>query len=63
MDKQKYRVVKTTVKTGCDLEREVIRSNLPKGRAETLKAIMEAKVSAEEFNPHSLTSYLIEPTR
>ncbi len=60
-NKQKYRVVKTVVKTGCDLEREVIKSNLPKGRAEALKAIMEAKVEAEDFNPHSMTSYLVEP--
>lgn len=60
-NKPKFRVVKTTIKTGCDLEREILRSNLPKGRAEALKAIMEAKVEAEDFNPHSLTCYTVEP--
>ncbi len=61
MSQRKYRVVKATVKTGCDLERELIKSNLPKGKAEALKATLEAKVSMEEFNPHSMVAYLMEP--
>lgn len=61
MSQRKYRVVKATVKTGCDLTRELIKSNLPKGKAEALKATLEAKVSAEDFDPHSITAYLMEP--
>lgn len=61
MDKQKYKVVKTTVKTGCDLERELIKSNLPKGKAEALRASLEAKADNQEFDPHSISSYLVEP--
>lgn len=60
-NQKKFRVVKTTVKTGCDLERELIKSNLSKGKAEALRATLESKVDNEEFNPHSLTSYLVEP--
>lgn len=60
-DKQKYKVVKTTVKTGCDLERELIKSNLSKGKAEALRATMEAKADKQEFDPHSISSYLVEP--
>ena len=58
---QKFRVVKTTIKTGCDLEREVIKANLPKGKAEALKASMDAKEEKADFDPHSITSYLVEP--
>ena len=61
MNQRKYRVVKATVKTGCDLQRELIKSNLPKGKAAALKATLEAKVSAEDFNPHSMVCYLMEP--
>jgi hypothetical protein len=62
MAKQTYRVVRTTVKTGCDLERELIKSNLSKGKAAALKASLEAKVDMADFDPHSITSYLMEPT-
>lgn len=61
MDNQKFRVVKTVIKTGCDLEREVIKSNLPKGKATALKATLESKVDMEDFDPHSMTCYLVEP--
>ena len=58
---KKYRVVKTVIKTGCDLEREVIKANLPKGKAEALKATMDAKEEKLDFDPHSITSFLVEP--
>lgn len=61
MSKPKFRVVKTTIKTGCDLEREIIRSNLPRGKAEALKAVMESQVETEVFNPHSMACFTIEP--
>ncbi len=61
MSTQKFRVVKMTVKTGCDLEREVIKANLSKGKAHAMQAVLESKNEAEEFNPNSLVSYLVEP--
>ncbi len=59
--KPKFRVVKMTVKTGCDLEREVIKANLPKGKAEALRASLESQNEAADFNPHDFSSYLVEP--
>ena len=62
MSKQTFRVVKMTVKTGCDLEREVIKANLPKGKAQAMKAVLENKNMAEDFDPAKpLVSYLVEP--
>ena len=58
---KKFRVVKTLIKTGCDLEREVIKSNLPKGKAEALKASLEAKLDAEDFDPRQLLCFTVEP--
>lgn len=60
--KQKFRVVKTTIKTGCDLERELIMGNLSKGKAEALKATMDARESMGDFDPNNITSYLVEPS-
>lgn len=61
MSKQTFRVVKITVKTGCDLEREVVKSNLPKGKANEIRFSLESKNGAEEFNPDMMVSYLVEP--
>lgn len=61
MSKQTFRVVKMTVKTGCDLEREVIKANLSKGKAAAMQASLESKNEAADFDPNSLVSYLVEP--
>lgn len=61
MSKSMFRVVKVTVKTGCDLAREVVKSNLPKGKATALRFSLESKNGATEFNPDEMTSYLVEP--
>lgn len=61
MSTQKFRVVRTVVKTNCDLEREVIKANLSKGKAQALRASLEAKEEKVDFDPHSITSYLMEP--
>lgn len=57
----KYRVVKATFKVGAPLEKEVVKSNLPKGKAVAFRALLESKVSAEEYNPNQFVSYLLEP--
>ena len=61
MSKQMFRVVRVTVKTGCDLAREVVKSNMPKGKANDLRFSLESKNGATEFNPDEMTSYLVEP--
>ena len=61
MNKQMFRVVKVTVKTGCDLAREVIKANLPKGKANEVRFSLESKNGAEDFNPDLMVSYLVEP--
>jgi len=61
MSKQMFRVVRVTVKTGCDLAREVIKANLPKGKANEIRFSLESKNGAEEFNPDLMVSYLVEP--
>ena len=57
-----YRVVKCTVKTGCDLSREVVKSNLPKPKADGLKDRLDRASESETFNPDELVSYLVEPS-
>jgi hypothetical protein len=57
---QVFRVVKMTVKTGCDLARDVVKSNLPKPKAEKLRDNLEQK-NEETFDPQCLVSYLVEP--
>lgn len=61
MSKSMFRVVKITVKTGCDLAREVVKANLPKGKADQIRFSLESKNGAEEFNPDLMISYLVEP--
>ena len=58
---QVFRVVKMTVKTGCDLAREVVKSNLPKGKAASLKEKLDRKVDAVAFDPGCIVSYIVEP--
>lgn len=61
MSKQAFRVVKITVKTGCDLHREVVKSNLPKGKANDLRFSLESKNGAADFDPNLMVSFLVEP--
>ncbi len=56
-----HRVVKMTVKTGCDLAREVVKSNLPKAKAEGLKAKLDRKSESADFDPGCIVSYIVEP--
>jgi len=55
-----FRVVKMTVKTGCDLARDVVQSNMPKPKAVKLRDKLEQK-NEETFDPQCLVSYLVEP--
>jgi len=59
MSKQMFRVVKVTVKTGCDLSQETVKSNLSKGKAAELRMKLENKL--EDFDPELVVSYLIQP--
>lgn len=61
MQTQTFRVVKVTVKTGCDLSRETVKANLPKAKATSLRDSLESKNEAADFDPHSMVSYLVEP--
>lgn len=61
MQTQTFRVVKMTVKTGCDLQREVVKANLPKAKAVALRDTLENQNGAADFDPHSFASYLMEP--
>lgn len=61
MDTSKFRVIKTTIKTGCDLAREVVKSNLPKPKAESLRDGLNSKIETETFDPACLVTYLVEP--
>lgn len=57
----KFRVVKVTVKTGCDLSQETVKSNLSKEKAQDLRDKLEDSVSMADFDQHSLVSYLVQP--
>lgn len=61
MDNSKFRVVKTTIRTGCDLAREVVKSNLPQAKAKGLRDSLNSKVEAETFDPGCMVTYLCEP--
>jgi hypothetical protein len=54
----RYSVVKVTVKTGCDLCQEVVKSNLPKAKAQALRDKLEETLG--DFNPQEVVSYLIQ---
>ena len=58
---QTFRVVKMTVKTGCDLAREVMSSPLPKPKADAKKDRLDRKSEAETFDPGCIVSYIVEP--
>lgn len=58
---QTYRVVKMTVKTGCDLAREVVKGNLPKVKADSLKDKLDRASEKETFDPGCIVSYICEP--
>ena len=61
MQTQTFRVVKVTVKTGCDLSRETVKANLPKAKATSLRDSLESKNEAADFDPQCMVSYLVEP--
>ena len=61
MDNSKFRVIKMTIKTGCDLARDVVKSNLPKPKAEGLRDALNRKVECETFDPGCMVSYICEP--
>lgn len=56
-----FRVVKVTVKTGCDLCQEVVKGNLTARKAKDLRDQLENQNVMGDFNPHSMVSYLIQP--
>ena len=43
------------------MAREVVKANLPKGKANQIRFSLESKNGAEEFNPDLMVSYLVEP--
>lgn len=55
---ERYSVVKVTVKTGCDLCQEVVKSNLPKAKANALRDKLENDLG--DFNPQEVVSYLVQ---
>jgi hypothetical protein len=61
MSNDKFRVVKVTICTGCDLKQETVKSNLSRHKAGELRYALESKNGAVEFDPHSMVSYLIQP--
>jgi hypothetical protein len=58
---QAYRVVKVTVKTGCDLCREVVKSNLSQAKAHGMRDKLESANEKADFDPNAMVSYLVEP--
>jgi hypothetical protein len=61
MNNAKFRVVKVTVKTGCDLCQETVKANLTWAKATGLRDKLEGKNGKEDFDPHSISSYLVQP--
>jgi hypothetical protein len=61
MSNDKFRVVKVTICTGCDLKQETVKSNLSRHKANELRFTLEGKNGATDFDPHSMVSYLIQP--
>lgn len=56
-----FRVVKMTIKTGCDLAREVMSKPLPKVKAGNLKDKLDRASEKETFDPGCIVSYIMEP--
>lgn len=61
MNNDKFRVVKVTVKTGCDLQQETVKANLPRAKADCLRDKLESVNEFNDFDPHALVSYLVQP--
>lgn len=61
MNTDKFRVVKVTVKTGCDLQQETVKGNLSRGKADCLRDKLESANDFGNFDPHALVSYLVQP--
>lgn len=58
---QAFQVVKMTVKTGCDLSREIMSKPLPKPKAEAKKDKLDRASEKETFDPGCIVSYIVEP--
>jgi len=61
MKNDKFRVVKVTVQTGCDLKQETVKPNLSRAKANDLRDKLESANEKNDFDPHSLVSYLVQP--
>jgi hypothetical protein len=61
MNTDKFRVVKVTVRTGCDLLQETVKANLSRVKANGLRDKLESVNEKGDFDPHSLASYIVQP--
>jgi len=61
MSNDKFRVVKVTVKTGCDLHQETVKANLSRAKANDLRDKLESVNEFSDFDPNALVSYLVQP--
>lgn len=61
MNTDKFRMVKVTVCTGCDLKQETVKANLTRARASAMRDKLESSNEAGDFDPHSMVSYLVQP--
>lgn len=61
MNTSKFRVVKVTVCTGCDLKQETVKASLTREKANGLRDKLESKNEAADFDPHTMVSYLVQP--
>ena len=58
---QSFQVVKMTVKTGCDLAREIMSKPMPKVKADARKDKLDRLSERETFDPGCIVSYIVEP--
>lgn len=58
---QSFQVVKMTVKTGCDLAREIMSKPLPRAKADAKKDRLDRASESETFDPGCIVSYIVEP--
>lgn len=61
MNANKFRVVKVTVCTGCDLKQETVKASLSREKANGLRDKLESANEKGDFDPHSMVSYLVQP--
>lgn len=61
MNNDKFRVVKVTVKTGCDLHQETVKANLSRAKANQLQGVLESANEKADFDPNAMVSYLVQP--